>query len=89
MTTDFTPGAWQSVAIEFDPQWSDGEAIAAGWVQESTSGTFQETMANVYTAGIRFLGDGDLEAGIDNFQLDDDLVGVEAASWGQVKGLFR
>ncbi len=89
LTADFTPGAWQNLAFEFDPQWSDGEAMAAGWVQESATPTFQETMASVYTAEIRIQGSGDLEVGIDNFQLDDDLVAVEAASWGRVKGLFR
>lgn len=89
LTTDFSTGAWRHFAFEFDPDWSDGEAMAAGWVQEATTPTFQETMADVYTAEIRIQGDNLLEVGIDNFQLDDDLIGTEAASWGQVKALFR
>ena len=44
---------------------------------------------SVYTAEVRIQGGGDLEVGIDNFQLDDDLVAVEAVSWNQVKSLFR
>ena len=89
LTTDFSTGAWRNATFEFDPTWSDGQAVAAGWVQEATSASFQETMANVFTAEVRILGDGALEVGIDNFQLDDDLVGTEAVNWGQVKALFR
>lgn len=89
LTDDFSVGAWRNATFEFDPDWSDGEAMAAGWVQESSTPSFQETMANVYTISVRFRGEGDLEAGIDNFQLDDDFVGVDAVSWSGVKGLFR
>ena len=89
LTTDFSTGAWRNSTIEFDPNWTDGEAVAAGWIQETASASFQETMANVYTVEVRIEGEGDLEVGIDNFQLDDDYVAVEAVSWNQVKSLFR
>lgn len=89
LTTDFSLGEWRNSTNEFDPDWTDGEAEAAGWIQESASASFQETMANVYTVEIRIQGGGNLEVGIDNFQLDDDMVATEAVSWTEVKSLFR
>ena len=89
LTTDFSLGAWRNSTFEFDPNWTDGQAVAAGWVQESNSASFQETTANVYTASIRIQGSGDLEVGLDNFQLDDDLVAVEASTLSRVRSLFR
>jgi len=89
LTTDFTPGVWHLISIAFDPTWSDPEAIAAGWVQESSSPSFQETMANVYTTEIRVLGTGELVVGLDDFLLGEPITPVESTSWGQVKSLFN
>lgn len=69
LTDDFTPGTWQTCEVTFDPLWTDDEARAAGWVQEAAAPSFQETMANVFTAEIRILGGLDLEVGIDNLRL--------------------
>jgi hypothetical protein len=69
LTVDFTLDQWQHCGVTFDPTWSDAEALAAGWVQEANTPSFQETMANVYTAEVRIPGSLDLEAGIDNFRL--------------------
>ena len=69
LTTSFPTDGWHQYVVEFDPAWSDAEAVAAGWIQESVSPTFTETMGNVYTAEIRLSGRGDLEAGIDNFRI--------------------
>ena len=89
LTSDFTIGTWHHCSFEFDPDWSDGEAMAAGWSQQANTPSFQETMANVYTVEVRVEGTGTLEVGLDNFQLDDDLVGTASFSWDQVKVLFR
>jgi hypothetical protein len=88
LTTDFTPGVWHLLSIAFDPTWSDTEAIAAGWVQESNTPSFQETLANVYTTEIRVLGTGELVVGMDDFLLGEMVTPVESTTWGQVKSLF-
>lgn len=69
LTNVFPLGTWISYTIDFDPTWSDAEAMAAGWIQESTSPSFSTTMSDVYTAEVRISGEGDIEAGIDNFHL--------------------
>lgn len=72
LTTSFQLGSWQTYSVVFDPTWSDSQAMAAGWVQEATSASFRETMADVYSAEVRVLGDGALAIGIDNFLLFGD-----------------
>ena len=67
LTTDFAPGVWHSFVINFDPTWSDTQALAAGWIQEPFSPSFSETMANVFAPEVRLSGLGHLDAGIDNF----------------------
>jgi hypothetical protein len=69
LTNVFPLGTWISYTIDFDPTWSDAEAIAAGWIQESASPSFSTTMSDVYTAEVRISGEGEIEAGIDNFHL--------------------
>jgi|GEM_PF-3554066 len=60
---------WNTYAIEFDPTWSDTEAMDAGWVpDEDPIVDFSTTMSDVYHPEIR-LEDGTIEAGIDNFSL--------------------
>jgi hypothetical protein len=88
LTDDFSTGVWHICAVEFDPTWSDGEAIAAGWVQEVNTGSFQETMANVYSAAIRAYGNGELELGMDDFSLSDVPVPTATGTWSQVKSLY-
>jgi hypothetical protein len=69
LTDNFAPGEWHMTGIDFDPSWSDAEATAAGWVQESNSASFQETMANVYTCEVRAWGTGEMDIGLDVFWL--------------------
>ncbi|MDD5719164.1 MAG: hypothetical protein PHQ53_05710 [Candidatus Krumholzibacteria bacterium] len=88
LTTDFTPGIWHLTSVDFDPTWSDSEAIAAGWVQESNTPSFQQTMANVYTTEIRVMGTGELAVGLDDFSLGEPVTTIESTTWGQVKSLF-
>lgn len=88
LTNDFTPNTWQQVSVQFDPTWTDPEAIAAGWIQETNTPSFQETMTNVYTTEIRVLGTGELDVGLDDFLLGEQVVPVESTTWGQVKSLF-
>jgi len=67
---------WQTFSVGFVPDWTDDEARAAGWLPDDEvipgaglSASFQETMADVYTAEVRISGVGDVEVGIDNFGL--------------------
>jgi hypothetical protein len=69
LACDLLSTGWQKVSVEFQPDWSDEDAESAGWIQESRSASFSETMANVYHAGIRCQGAGSLVMGIDNFCL--------------------
>jgi len=93
---DFTPGAWRFGGCEFDPEWTDAEAMAAGWHQEPYTPSFQETLANVYTAELRVMGAGDLEIGFDEFRLLPGSSDVSAEppavggvnTWSGVKQLY-
>ena len=76
---------WQSFAIEFDPTWSDTEAQNAGWVQEGAAPSFAETLAQVYTIGIRATGADSLALGIDSFSLGDPETGVQSVTWSRMK----
>ncbi|WP_456448763.1 hypothetical protein [Thiolapillus sp.] len=64
---------WRHYQVDFDPNWTDAQAIAAGWVQEPTSASFRETMANAYNMEVRLLMPAaavpDTQLGIDNFHL--------------------
>ncbi len=60
---------WTTYTVTFDPNWTDSEATSAGWLQEETSPSFSETMADVYTAEVRLEGHGPMSAGIDNFSV--------------------
>lgn len=69
LTRSFPLNTWKTYTISFDPTWTDSQALAAGWVQESSSPGFRATMADVYTAEIRITGYGIMEADLDNFGL--------------------
>ncbi len=64
---------WRHYQVDFDPNWTDAQAIAAGWVQEPTSASFRDTMANAYNMEVRLLMPAaavpDTQLGIDNFHL--------------------
>ena len=63
-----SPSGWRTYTTTFNPAWTDAEAKAAGWVQESYSPSFKETMSDMYTTEIRLYGPGTSESivGIDN-----------------------
>jgi hypothetical protein len=67
-------GNWRHYEVNFDPAWTDAQAIAAGWVQESSSASFRDTMADVYSMEVRLLMPAaavpSTRLGIDNFHLD-------------------
>jgi hypothetical protein len=76
LTDEFLLGDWQRFSVSFNPSWTDAEARAAGWLQDSDispsaieSPSFKETMQSVYSFEVRISGTGFLEAGIDNFAL--------------------
>jgi hypothetical protein len=82
------PSSWQSYAVTFDPNWSDVEAAANGWVDE-TGGTVSWglLMSNVYHPEIRLLlGDqASALAHIDNLALRS--VAEPAVIWLLALGL--
>ena len=66
------PASWQSYSVMFDPTWSDVEAAAKGWVDETSGAvSWALLMTNVFHPEIRLLlGDeGSALAHIDNFAL--------------------
>jgi hypothetical protein len=69
---DAFPAAWQSYSVMFDPTWTDAEASANNWVDE-TGGTisWQQLMTNVYHPEIRLVLGDELSAAahIDNFAI--------------------
>ncbi len=73
ITDSLSGSTWQDYTVSFDPTWSDAEAQTAGWIQETTSPSFQETMQNVYTTEVRVLTQdfANTEVGIDNFRLGE------------------
>ena len=69
---DAFPDSWHAKSVTFDPSWTDVEAAANGW-QDETGGaiSWQQLMSDVYHPEIRFLL-GDQESAIahvDNINL--------------------
>jgi hypothetical protein len=69
---DAFPNSWQSYSVMFNPGWTDAQAAANGW-QDETGGavSWQQLMTDVYHPEIRFLL-GDEESAIahvDNISL--------------------
>ncbi len=89
LDVDLEATGWQLVHFDFDPTWSDLEAEAAGWVQESASVSFAETMANVFSAGVKATGTGTLSMGLDHFSLQSAETPAAPGTWGGVKNLYR
>ena len=66
------PNSWQSYSAMFDPSWTDAQAAANGWVDE-TGGTvsWQQLMTNVFHPEVRLIEGDDFSAiaYLDNFVL--------------------
>jgi hypothetical protein len=75
-------GGWQHFLINFDPTWTDLQAIAAGWVSDgSSTPDFATTMSDVFNPEIRLSGLGDdFHAGLDNFSVDAQVRSVPEPS---------
>ncbi len=69
---DVFPNSWQSYSVSFSPTWSDAEAMANGWIQESNSAPWQTLWTDVYTTEVRLVLDDEASAlaHIDNFVLN-------------------
>jgi hypothetical protein len=69
---DAFPNSWQSYSLMFDPSWTDAQATANGWVDE-TAGTisWQQLMSDVYHPEVRLIEGDDFSAiaYLDNFVL--------------------
>lgn len=70
LTTSPTRDTWITYYVELDPTWTDADATAAGWIQESGSPSFSDTMADVYYTEIRLQGNAMIYCGIDNFRMN-------------------
>ncbi len=85
--TDVFSGDWTTYTVMFDPNWTDVEAMANGWYPDNMSidpganpsQSWATTMSDVYTTEVRLSGEGDLLAGVDNFNLKP--VPIPAAVW--------
>ncbi len=86
---DFDNPDWQMFAFDFDPTWTDVEAEAAGWSRDFASATFVETMANVYSTGVKATGTGSLSMGLDHFSLWDQVTSATTSTWSEIKTLYR
>lgn len=89
LNADFENPDWQLIFCDFDPAWTDQQALAAGWVQETQTPDFATTMTNVYSMGIKASGTGTLSMGIDHFSLQDPSAPTENMTFGGIKALYR
>ncbi len=89
LNADFEDPEWQLLFFDFDPAWTDQQAIAAGWVQEVATPDFATTMADVYSTGIKATGTGSLSMGIDHFSLQDPSTPTTNMTLGAIKALYR
>lgn len=89
LNVDFGSSEWQIFNLDFDPDWTDQQALDAGWVQETAAAPFAATMAHVYTVGIKGEGTGTLSLGLDHFALQDAATSEESMTWGDIKSLYR
>lgn len=92
LTNVFTPtDTWMSYDVNFDPTWSDVDAVAAGWVTDNdidpaanVSPPFADVMGSVGRAEVRLSSQGSTIVGIDNFRLVPEpgsaLLGLIACS---------
>lgn len=74
LDTSMSVGQWRHYEVNFDPNWTDAQAIAAGWQQESNTPSFRQTMSDVYHTEVRLLypppnAAAPPQLGIDNFHL--------------------
>jgi len=74
-----TPPAnlWTTLSVEFDPAWTDAQALANGWQPDSAlsptaqpSQSWSTTLSDVYTTEVRLSGSLQIGTGIDNFKLE-------------------
>ena len=87
ITNSLPMRTWTHFEILFDPNWSDADAITAGWMQESISPSFSETMLNVYTTEVRLISSDidNTELGIDNFAIIGDDAAIPTLNeWGMI-----
>jgi len=64
-----TTNVWNTYTVTFNPNWTDVQAIANGWVNEGSNPSFTGTVHDIYTAEVRFDGSDFMSVGIDNFVL--------------------
>lgn len=82
LAEDMPSEQWIHYEVNFDPNWLDTEAIAAGWQQEPLTPSFQETMSDVYFLEVRLLTP-DVNAttlGIDNVSISGGSAPAQMAT---------
>ena len=75
-------GTWQPLAAPVDPDWSDAQAQAAGWVRDTGPAiSFADTLCQVWVVGVRLRYPPITAAhwGIDNFELRTTAQNVPAS----------
>ena len=77
----FTPpiGNWRKIYVDFNPNWTDAQAQAAGWQVEEFGlphASFQETTHNVFVTGfwLQVPGGAETHVLIDNYALGPALI---------------
>jgi len=91
-------GAWTSVVVTIDGDWTEAEARANGWVpdaehpllafDQTASLSWEETVANVRALSVRLSGESEiLTSGIDNFRLESITRPVPEPSTAVLFGL--
>ncbi len=66
---------WTTYSVMLNPNWTDIEATNAGWVQETSSSSFANTMGDAYSLEIRVSGTSErINLDIDNISLNTSTV---------------
>lgn len=76
LTDTFPLNSWNTYGVSFDPNWTDAQATAAGWVTDrdldgavDPSPAFADVMKSVGFAEVRIANDTSTLVAMDNFQL--------------------
>ncbi len=76
LTNVFPLNSWNTYSVDFDPNWTDAQASAAGWLTDqdvdpaaNASPAFADVLKSVGFAEVRIANNTSTLVGLDNFQL--------------------
>lgn len=94
LTDTFPLNTWNTYSVMFNPNWTNGEASAAGWMTDAEidpvadpSPAFSEVMKSVGFAEVRIANDTSTLVGMDNFQLVPEPSAFALTSLGLLSAL--